>query len=43
VTALHSHSLTDQPRLFYLHFWAHADAIALASGLRTALDHTHHA
>jgi Domain of Unknown Function (DUF1259) len=22
VTALHSHMLTEQPRLFFMHFWA---------------------
>ena len=41
VTAVHSHTLTDQPRRFYLHFWAHdEDAVKLAQGLRTALDLT---
>jgi Domain of Unknown Function (DUF1259) len=41
VTAIHSHTLTDQPRLFYLHFWAHdEDAVKLAQGLRAALDLT---
>jgi hypothetical protein len=37
VTALHSHALTDQPRLFFMHFWANADALRLAHGLHTAL------
>ena len=40
VTALHSHMLDDQPRLFFLHFWAHDDARKLARGLRAALDRT---
>ena len=40
VTALHSHMLDDQPRLFFLHFWAHDDAQKLARGLRAALDQT---
>jgi hypothetical protein len=41
VTAIHSHTLADQPRLFYLHFWAHdRDAVKLAEGLRAALDLT---
>lgn len=40
VTALHSHALYDQPRLFYLHFWATGDAMTLAGGLRAALDQT---
>lgn len=39
-TALHSHALNDQPRIFYLHFWANDDAVKLAHGLRAALDHT---
>jgi hypothetical protein len=38
VTALHSHMLTEQPRLLYLHFWANDDARKLAKGLRAALD-----
>lgn len=40
VTAIHSHMLTEQPRLFFLHFWAHDDALKLAKGLRAALDKT---
>src|SRR4030088_1068078 len=40
VTALHSHMLTEQPRLFFMHFWAHDDALKLARGLRAALDKT---
>jgi len=40
VTAVHSHMLTEQPRLFFLHFWANDDALKLARGLRAALDHT---
>ncbi len=39
VTALHSHMLDEQPRLFFMHFWANDDAIKLAHGLRAALDH----
>lgn len=39
VTALHNHMLADQPRLFFMHFWAHDDAGKLAKGLRAALDH----
>ena len=38
VTALHNHMLDDQPRLFFMHFWANDDAQKLAQGLRTALD-----
>jgi hypothetical protein len=40
VTAVHSHMLDDQPRLFFLHFWAVDDAMKLAKGLRAALDKT---
>src|SRR5882724_2820236 len=40
VTAVHSHMLDEQPRLFFLHFWANDDAIKLARGLRAALDNT---
>jgi hypothetical protein len=38
VTALHSHMLDEQPRLFFMHFWANDDAVKLAKALRTALD-----
>jgi hypothetical protein len=40
VTAVHSHMLDEQPRLFFLHFWANDDAGKLARGLRAALDET---
>lgn len=40
VTALHSHMLTESPRLFFMHFWANDDAMKLARGLRAALDKT---
>jgi len=40
VTALHSHMLTEQPRVFFMHFWANDDALKLASGVRAALDKT---
>ncbi len=40
VTAVHSHMLDEQPRLFFLHFWAVDDAQKLARGLRAALDKT---
>jgi hypothetical protein len=40
VTAVHSHMLDEQPRLFFLHFWAVDDAIKLAKGLQAALDKT---
>ena len=40
VTALHSHMLDEEPRLFFMHFWANDDAVKLAQGLRAALDKT---
>lgn len=40
VTSLHNHLLTDEPRLFFMHFWANDDALKLAQGLRAALDKT---
>jgi hypothetical protein len=40
VTALHNHALGDNPRLFYMHFWANDDAFKLARGLKVALDLT---
>jgi uncharacterized protein DUF1259 len=43
VTALHSHMLDEQPRLFFMHFWANDDAVKLAQGLRAALDKTNSA
>lgn len=42
VTALHNHMLYEQPRLFFMHFWANDDVFKLAQGLRTSLDQTHH-
>jgi hypothetical protein len=43
VTALHSHMLMEEPRLFFMHFWANDDVVKLAKGLRAALDHTNSA
>jgi hypothetical protein len=40
LTALHSHMLTEEPRLFFMHFWANDDAVRLARGLRMALEKT---
>ncbi|HXS07315.1 MAG TPA: DUF1259 domain-containing protein [Rhizomicrobium sp.] len=39
VTALHNHMLTDEPRLFFMHFWAHDDLSKLLTGLKAALGH----
>lgn len=43
VTAVHSHMLTENPRLFFMHYWANGNAIELATGLRAALDVTNSA
>ncbi len=43
VTASHQHHLSEQPRLFYMHFWANGDPATLAQGLRAALDQTNNA
>jgi hypothetical protein len=43
VTALHGHMLMEEPRLFFMHFWANGDAVKLAKGLRAALDNTNSA
>jgi Domain of Unknown Function (DUF1259) len=40
VTAIHSHMLTEQPRMIFIHFWANDDAVKLAKGLRAALEKT---
>jgi len=40
VTALHSHMLNEEPRLYFMHFWANDDALRLARALRGALDNT---
>jgi hypothetical protein len=39
VTALHSHMLGEEPRLFFMHFWANDDAMKLARSLHAALGH----
>jgi len=33
ITAIHSHMLSEQPRLIFMHFWANDDAIKLAAAL----------
>jgi len=40
VTAIHTHMLNEQPRLFFVHFWANDDAQKLAKGLQAALEMT---
>ena len=41
VTAIHNHMLDDEPRAFFIHFWANDDAMKLAQGLRAALNAVH--
>jgi len=38
VTALHSHMVGEEPRLYFMHFWADNDAGKLAATLRRAID-----
>ena len=40
VTAIHSHMLDEQPRMFFIHFWANDDVLKLARNVRTALETT---
>jgi Domain of Unknown Function (DUF1259) len=40
IVELHNHGLAEQPRLFYMHYWAVDDAVTLAKALRPALDAT---
>jgi hypothetical protein len=37
VTALHSHMLTEQPRLFFMHFWSVGTPESVSSGIKAAL------
>jgi hypothetical protein len=37
VTALHSHLLTEEPRLFFMHFWATGSTESVAQGIKAAL------
>jgi len=39
VTALHSHMLTEQPRLFFMHFWTVGSTESVAAGIKAALSH----
>jgi hypothetical protein len=43
VVSLHNHMLNEEPRIFFMHFWANDDAQKLAQGLRAALDKTNSA
>jgi uncharacterized protein DUF1259 len=37
VTAVHNHMLNDEPRLFFVHFWANDDVRKLTTGLKAAI------
>jgi hypothetical protein len=37
VTAIHNHMVGEEPRAFFIHFWANDDAVRLANGLSAAL------
>jgi hypothetical protein len=37
VTALHSHMLTEQPRLFFMHFWSVSSPESVGGGIKAAL------
>jgi len=41
ITALHSHMLTEEPRLFFMHFWAVGDTESVAQGIKAALSKVH--
>lgn len=41
VTALHSHLLTEQPRLFFMHFWGLGDTQSAAQGIKAAMNKVH--
>ena len=39
VTALHSHMLSEQPRLFFMHFWSVGNPDTVGAGIKGALSH----
>jgi hypothetical protein len=39
VTGLHSHMLTEQPRLFFMHFWGVGSPESIGAGIAAALKH----
>jgi len=38
VTALHNHLVGEEPHAYFVHFWGDGEPVALAKGLRAALD-----
>jgi uncharacterized protein DUF1259 len=41
IEALHSHMLTEQPRLFFMHFWGYGPTKDVADGIKAALGKIH--
>src|SRR5215469_2699657 len=41
ITALHSHLLTEQPRLYFMHFWGLGNTESMAQGIKAALNKVH--
>lgn len=41
VTALHSHMLTEEPRLFFMHFWSVGSPESVGAGIKAALSKVH--
>lgn len=41
ITALHSHLLAEQPRLFFMHFWGLGSTSSVAQGIKAALEKVH--
>jgi len=41
VTALHSHMLSEQPRLFFMHFWSVGSPESVGTGIKAALSKVH--
>jgi hypothetical protein len=39
VTALHSHMLTEEPHLFFMHFWSVGSPESVGAGIKAALSH----
>jgi len=41
VTALHTHMLTEEPRLFFMHFWSLGSPESVGAGIKAALNKVH--
>lgn len=41
IEGLHSHMLTEQPRLFFMHFWGYGPTKEVAEGIKAALGKVH--